>query len=645
MAHMRSIRRSTAWLLFLFGVAPVLVLAGVVAVWFARDAVSNARIALQTTAIASDQALDAYLGAHRDALMLLARSPAVRASPDEATLRPRLDSLRERYPGFITAFYASEDGAVVAASPAVNAAGGVGYWHGIHVNDRAYFRETLARRTPYVSGIFKGRGYGQDQLIAIGVPVFDSQDRLRGVLAGGLDLGLLGDDIRQLTRRNGMGLVIVDGAGKVVYASPQFKLRQGQVAARWPLLAATLARPPGQILDVDPTLEGVRLAMQLPTHPEPGWRLVAIGQPDLVTEGLLASAGLLLLMVGLVLLALAVVVPFGAGRLSRPVRALAGELGRFDPDRDAGVPAAAVPELPLELRPILDGYLGMATRLRELYAQRGQLLAEREHEVERRTQELRRAVDALRDASLTDALTGLANYRAYRERLDALWATARAGEQPIGAVVIDIDHFKGYNDRYGHPAGDRCLRAVAGCLRATLGNAPQLLARNGGEEFIALFMPAERRCILDLAEQLRLAVCALAIEHANSPEGVVTLSVGVSVLVARGQLYADALVRAADLALYRAKREGRDRVMELSPVVLQCSAAAPAAQARRSARRQRAVTDVAPVETAVEMDRARDGIGALARLGEIGTQRAGGQHAAAGADHAAVGSETGAGVE
>ncbi len=577
MAHVRSIRRSTAWLLFLFGVAPVLVLAGVVAVWFARDAVSNARIALQTTAVASDQALDAYLGAHRDALMLLARSPAVRASPDEATLRPRLDSLRERYPGFITVFYAGDDGAVVAASPAVNAAGVAGYWHGINVNDRAYFRETLARRTPYVSGIFKGRGYGQDQLIAIGVPVFDSQDRLRGVLAGGLNLGLLGDDIRQLTRRNGMGLVIVDGAGKVVYASPEFKLRQGQVAARWPLLAATLARPPGQILDVDPTLEGVRLAMQLPTHPEPGWRLVAIGQPDLVTEGLLASAGLLLLMVGLVLLALAVVVPFGVGRLSRPVRALADELGRFDPDRDTGAPATAVPELPLELRPIQDGYLGMATRLRELYAQRGQLLAEREHEVERRTQELRRAVDALRDASLTDALTGLANYRAYRERLDTLWAEARIAESAIGALTIDIDHFKGYNDRYGHPAGDRCLRAVAGCLRATLGDAPQLLARNGGEEFIALFMPAERRRILDLAEQLRQAVRALAIEHANSPEGVVTLSIGVSVLVARGQLYADALVRAADLALYRAKREGRDRVMELSPVVLQRSAAAPAA--------------------------------------------------------------------
>ena len=577
MTHMRSIRRSTAWLLFLFGVVPVLVLASVVAVWFAHAAISEARISLQTTAVAADQALDAYLGAHRDALMLLARSPAVRASPTEATLRPRLDSLRERYPGFVTAFYAGDDGAVVAASPAVNAAGVAGYWHGINVGDRAYFRATLTRRAPYVSGIFKGRGYGQDQLVAIGVPVFDPQDRLRGVLAGGLDLGLLGDDIRQLTRRNGMGLVIVDATGKVVYASPEFRLRQGQVAARWPLLAATLAQPPGQVLDVDPTLEGVRLAMQLPTHPEPGWRLIAIGQPDLVTEGLLASAGLLLLLVALVLLALAVVVPFGVGRLNRPVRALADELGGFDPDRDSGTPVATVPELPLELRPILDSYLGMVTRLRELYAQRSQLLAEREHEVERRTRELRRAVDALRDASLTDALTGLANYRAYRERLDALWAEARIAESAIGALTIDIDHFKGYNDRYGHPAGDACLRAVASCLRATLGDAPQLLARNGGEEFIALFMPAERRRILDLAEQLRQAVRALAIEHADSPEGVVTLSVGVSVLVARGQLYADALVRAADLALYRAKREGRDRVMELSPVVLQRGAAAPPA--------------------------------------------------------------------
>jgi len=188
---------------------------------------------------------------------------------------------------------------------------------------------------------------------------------------------------------------------------------------------------------------------------------------------------------------------------------------------------------------------------------------------------LRRAVDALRDDSLTDALTGVANYRAYRQILDALWQEALADGSEIAAMAVDIDYFKQFNDRYGHPAGDRCLSAVAGALRVTLGTAPRLLARSGGEEFIALYLPGIRRAVLDCAEQARLAVRALGIEHAGAPGGTLTISVGVGVVLARSGLYADALIRAADLALYRAKREGRDRVVELSPAVLQRPAPPP----------------------------------------------------------------------
>jgi len=173
---------------------------------------------------------------------------------------------------------------------------------------------------------------------------------------------------------------------------------------------------------------------------------------------------------------------------------------------------------------------------------------------------LQREQSELRSIAWTDALTGVANRRALEHALGAAARHEQQGQHPVAVLMVDIDHFKLLNDRYGHIAGDACLRAVAEAMRQALARPGDVLARYGGEEFIALLHEADAAGARVVGERLRAAVEALAIEHADSPFGVVTVSVGVAGAVLHDAASADALVHAADRALYEAKCDGRNRV-------------------------------------------------------------------------------------
>lgn len=164
----------------------------------------------------------------------------------------------------------------------------------------------------------------------------------------------------------------------------------------------------------------------------------------------------------------------------------------------------------------------------------------------------------------TDDLTGLANRRALRERLADEWARVVRYRRSLAAVAIDIDHFKHYNDHLGHQAGDECLRKVAGALGAA-GRATDFAARSGGEEFVILLPETNLVGAEDVAENVRTTVEMLGIRHPLSVTGVVTVSVGVAAATADVCGTPEALLEAADKALYSAKREGRNRVAVASP--------------------------------------------------------------------------------
>ncbi len=173
---------------------------------------------------------------------------------------------------------------------------------------------------------------------------------------------------------------------------------------------------------------------------------------------------------------------------------------------------------------------------------------------------LLRSTERLSVLAATDGLTGTANRRTYDGVLQSEWHRAIRSREPIALLMLDIDYFKLYNDRYGHPDGDRALRAVAACIRDCVRRPGDLVARYGGEEFAVLLPDTDRAGALHLAEQIRAAVAGLAMPHAGSPLGVLTVSIGAAVERPDEGEEPDVLVQAADEALYAAKRGGRDRV-------------------------------------------------------------------------------------
>ncbi len=184
-----------------------------------------------------------------------------------------------------------------------------------------------------------------------------------------------------------------------------------------------------------------------------------------------------------------------------------------------------------------------------------------ETKVQQRTAELQAANQQLEIASNTDGLTGLSN----RHKFDQVWAQEwqRAVRQglPLAVVMIDVDHFKTYNDHFGHPAGDECLRRLAAVLARSVRRAGELAARYGGEEFVVVLPGVDENGALQEAERIRTEVFQLGIPHGGSSAApVVTVSLGVAARVPQRAEGLYQLLQEADDALYQAKNSGRNRV-------------------------------------------------------------------------------------
>lgn len=198
-------------------------------------------------------------------------------------------------------------------------------------------------------------------------------------------------------------------------------------------------------------------------------------------------------------------------------------------------------------------------RLRQAVTTANRVLEEK---VRLRTQELEAANVQLATLSATDGLTGLPN----RRRFDAYWAQewqrALRAATPLAVIMLDVDHFKAYNDHYGHQQGDECLRQVGAALRATIRRAGELVARYGGEEFVVVMPGAGQAHALETAQAIRAAIEAAGMAHeASGVAPVVTVSVGVAWGVPTPTDARELLVQQADTALYAAKAQGRNRVV------------------------------------------------------------------------------------
>jgi diguanylate cyclase (GGDEF)-like protein len=169
--------------------------------------------------------------------------------------------------------------------------------------------------------------------------------------------------------------------------------------------------------------------------------------------------------------------------------------------------------------------------------------------------------DLLRSMALMDGLTGVANRRKFDEDILAAWRLCFREQKPLSLIMVDVDYFKRYNDRYGHQAGDGCLKSVAQALSETVRRPYDLVARYGGEEFACVLPNTVLSGAVEIAERMQERVRTLGIEHsASDVDRVVTISLGVATLTPTRDLEFQALIEAADKQLYEAKTAGRARV-------------------------------------------------------------------------------------
>ena len=174
--------------------------------------------------------------------------------------------------------------------------------------------------------------------------------------------------------------------------------------------------------------------------------------------------------------------------------------------------------------------------------------------------ELHQALAHMATLASVDSLTGVANRRTLDKHLAEKWGQAQRRQSTLALLLIDVDHFKQYNDEFGHQAGDVCLRAIATALSVQVRRPGDVIARFGGEEFLVLLPDAELEGAGALAEVICAAIYDLAIPHSANPTGRVTVSIGCAAMTPAVEQRFEQLIERADQMLYRAKRGGRNRV-------------------------------------------------------------------------------------
>ncbi len=164
--------------------------------------------------------------------------------------------------------------------------------------------------------------------------------------------------------------------------------------------------------------------------------------------------------------------------------------------------------------------------------------------------------------SQLDSLTQIYNRRTFNQLAEQQWASAKRHQQPVSALMIDVDHFKLYNDHYGHPAGDACLKQISQAIKSCLHRSGDLLGRYGGEEFVVLLPEADTAGALHVAQKINQAIGELQLRHDVSPTcNKVSASIGGATCVRTTGHSLDELIKNADRALYKIKRSGRNRAL------------------------------------------------------------------------------------
>ena len=410
---------------------------------------------------------------------------------------------------------------------------------GLNVSDRPHFENALYSREFTLSNYLINRTNQAPSLVAT-FPVIADDGVIKGVVLAVINLQWIGDLASSAAQHPGASVMLLDGKGTLLAGSADQQRFIGKPFAGHAFAQEMLANDEGTMTATG--FDGVRRIIAYVRVPWTNARLAVGLDENAVHSGIdskINFAYLQLFAFGLFVVLLAW---FGGEQLVvKPIRSLVRTAARFGRG-DLHVRASQEPWV-AEFAPLAAALDDMAAKLAA------------------REEELQIANQHLEEMASLDGLSGLANRRGFDREIEREWQHASEKCEPLALMMVDIDHFKLFNDRYGHVAGDTCLRAVGEMLSLVTLDEAVLVARYGGEEFALLLPGLDLERASAIAEEARKAVEDLQINHSESPCGHVTVSIGVeSVIPDKFQTTAD-LIETADTALYAAKRRGRNNVI------------------------------------------------------------------------------------
>ncbi len=417
---------------------------------------------------------------------------------------------------------------------------------GLDLSDRDYFQRTRQAHDLIFSDFLLSK-YDNEPVVVAAYPVSAINPESDLFIVASINLDWMSKVINDLSDRRGIMAFLLDSAGTVMAAPADLARLVGRPLNSVPALATAAARAinPEQRSGTFsfPAPDGAKLTLSFSSIPGTASRLILIVDEARVAAGINQEIRNAYIQLGLVCLIVLLGALIAAETLIiKPIHKLVAVARRVG-DGEWSV-RASDSRLPAEFAPLARAFDRMASQLSE------------------RERELIASNDHLAVMASIDMLSGLANRRGFQSRLDFEWAKAQQGHCELSLLMIDVDHFKLFNDTYGHPEGDACLSKIGETLSQVALEAAGFAARYGGEEFCLLLPDTDSSRAIEIGEMVRATVQDLAILHATSAYQAVTVSVGVASLRPNPALNPNDLLEAADASLYVAKRQGRNRVAE-----------------------------------------------------------------------------------
>ena len=417
---------------------------------------------------------------------------------------------------------------------------------GLDISDREYFQKARQTRDFVFSDYLFARSSNKPILMAA-YPVAAINPEEDSVVVAGINLDWLSKIMAKLGGRPGISSLLVDSAGTVLAAPPDQASMIGRPLDDVPLLSAiadqalTSEAATGSLSFT--ATDGTKRAISFARIPGTKSRLIVSIDEARVTAAINSEIRTAYLQLGFVCLFVLLGALIGAEKLIiNPIEVMTGMAKRFgEGDSSARVSRS---RLPAEFMPLARAFNAMAAQLSQ------------------RERELVATNDRLTVMASIDMLSGLANRRGFQSRLDFEWMKAQQYNSELSLLMIDVDHFKLYNDTYGHPEGDACLTRLGETLAGIAADTIGFAGRYGGEEFCLLLPNTGPQRALEIGETVRAAIQGLGLPHITSSHRTVTVSVGVAATLPSNMERPGDLVEAADAALYAAKHRGRNTVVE-----------------------------------------------------------------------------------